>query len=116
MRVTITFLAISFFLGGSCESYDALRFVNNSDQLIGTFINIAYPDTTFDEARICTRVKPHSSAYICSDTDLDNLIEVGATIFALRMVEYTYDPRQILKKWILLRSDLDRLDWTLTYP
>ena len=116
-RIALTVLTICFCIAGTCEpEYPILRFVNKSDLLIGTFVNIDYPNTTFESAHICTRVKPHSSTYICADTDLDNLIEVGATIFALEMVEYTYDSSSILKKWILLRSDLDSLNWTLTYP
>jgi len=122
---------ILLFLNGcflSMEpSENILNLNNNSDQKIEILLNLSYPDSSLYHCMNDRYIDPKSSGYLGSTLPLKSQDGITVILFNFDYVKSKWhenvgrpdsylEEDKILKRFVLSKSQLDSLNWTIAYP
>jgi len=130
--IKTTLLVMGTFMLSGCPPtmevfYKDLRFANNSNQPVELFLNLHYPDSSFQKVVGDKYVDPSKEMFVGTFHELKTL--PGLTLFVF---DHTYVQSQwsesagqpyqylsqdsVLAKYVLTKQRLDSLNWRIDYP
>ncbi len=130
--VRVTLFVVGAFLFSGCPPtmevfYEDLSFANNSNQSVELFLNLHYPDSSFEKVIGDKYVESGSEMFVGAFYQLKAL--PGLTIFVFdhsyvrsQWSEGAGQPHEylsqdsILAKYTVTKTQLDSLGWRIVYP
>lgn len=140
-KITIILMVLSFvFMANTCNKEDenhhkTIEVVNNSEKAIYAYFDVAYPDTlalsgvpSSSEPSIY-KVEPHkrNKTALWQNTFWEVIFRDGRRILSDTLMVFIMDAEllesntthvnnTIIQRYDLSLQDLQRINWTLTYP
>lgn len=109
-----------------------LNIINNTEHIIASFIQYNYPDTSIQDKETpgfnSISIEPHSKNVHLTFVSWETLINqnnqygiISILIFSSDTIQtYSWEEIQknynVLKRYDLSLQDLERMNWTITYP
>jgi hypothetical protein len=110
------------------QVHNELLLRNNSQRSVQILLNLSYPDSSLQMARIDNHIDPNREKYIGNYIiSLHSYNGVSIFVFdeqyfdskwneGVKAPDTYLETTQILKKYVLSRKQLDSLGWRLVYP
>ncbi len=107
--------------------YEDLSFANNSNQAVELFLNLNYPDSSFEKVVGDKYVEPAKEMFVGTFHQLKTLPGLTLFVFDHAYVKSQWSdgaglPHQylvqdsILAKYVVSKTQMDSLEWRISYP